>query len=117
MPNRLRTILLMGCCLMVLCHLPQAAFGQGFVNLDFESANVSGFSTGNVPITNALPGWNAYIGESQIDVVLYNTATIGGAGVSLQGPGSPLPYVIAGNYSVLLQGNSLFPVSAAIAQI
>jgi hypothetical protein len=37
--------------------------GQGaFQNLDFEGANVSQTqSPGNVNVTDALPGWNAYV--------------------------------------------------------
>ena len=36
-----------------------SSHGQSFINLDFESANVSGYSPGsiNVPASSALPGW------------------------------------------------------------
>jgi hypothetical protein len=34
-------------------------FSQGFVNLDFGGANVSGYSPGNVPASDAMPGWTA----------------------------------------------------------
>ncbi|MEI2723190.1 MAG: hypothetical protein V9H26_06480 [Verrucomicrobiota bacterium] len=61
MTLRLRNPLLL---LALLVSLSVCAFGQGtFRNLDFESANVTGYSTGGVPITNALPGWTGYIGD------------------------------------------------------
>jgi hypothetical protein len=33
-----------------------------FQNLNFESADVSGFSPGNIPTVGGIPGWTAYIG-------------------------------------------------------
>ncbi len=40
----------------------QPIHAQGtFQNLNFESANLSGYSPGNhVPVSDALPGWSAY---------------------------------------------------------
>jgi hypothetical protein len=82
---------------------PLAVLSQGtFQNLDFESAKVSGYSTGGVPITDALPGWRGYLGISETSIVFYNTVSLGAAAISLQGPGSLFP-PIAGNYSVGLQ--------------
>ncbi len=88
MTLRLRNPLLL---LALLVSLSLCSFGQGtFRNLDFESANVAGYSTGDVPITIALPGWKGYLGTFEIDWVIYNTVSIGAAAISLQGPGSPL---------------------------
>ncbi|MCC6819175.1 MAG: PEP-CTERM sorting domain-containing protein [Verrucomicrobia subdivision 3 bacterium] len=117
MTLRLRNPLLL---LALLVSLSVCAFGQGtFRNLDFESANVTGYSTGGVPITNALPGWKVYLGTFEIDWVLYNDVSIGAAAISLQGPGSSLT-VLQGSYTVFLQpqfggGGPLIPIPA-IAQ-
>jgi hypothetical protein len=118
----LRMILLMGCFLKVFSQPPHVAFGQDFVNLDFEAADVSAYGSGPafVPITNAMPGWQeGYAGGSQLGFgfVIYNTVSLGSAEISLQGPGSSYqPF--QGNYFVLLQPN--YPsgqVIPAIAQV
>lgn len=106
------TILLLGVC----------GYSQGtFVNLGFENPilPLDPNDPSGVPISNALPGWTGYIGANQIQRVFYNTISIGGAAVSLQGPGSLEP-VLQGSYTVFLQAqfSPTFPspVSAAIAQ-
>ena len=98
-----------------------AGYSQGtFQNLNFESANVAGNSTGDVPISNALPGWDGYIGNNQVSQIAYNSVSLGAAVITLQSSSSrPLP--IAGDYSVLLAGqfnpnNVPGRPSAAIAQ-
>jgi hypothetical protein len=92
-----------GTLIILILIIKQNTGAQGFVNLDFESANVSGYSSGSsVPASDAIPGWTAYIGGAPQNNVLYNNATLGDAAVSLQGGGngfSPLE----GQYSVLLQ--------------
>jgi hypothetical protein len=50
------------------------AFAQGFVNLDFESANLSGYSAGSVPATDAIPGWTAYIGGMSLTNITYDAS-------------------------------------------
>lgn len=75
-----------------------------FVNLNFENPILplnpdAGFE---VPITNALPGWSAYVGGIQLDRVAYNTVSLGAASVSFQGPGSLQP-AFDGDYFVILQ--------------
>ena len=49
-----------------LLSLAESCFAQGFMNLNFESANVSGYSppSFSVPITNALPGWSGSYSNS-----------------------------------------------------
>jgi hypothetical protein len=88
-----------------------------FQNLNFESANVSGFSPGSVPFTNALPGWSGYTYGGTNNMAVYNTVGLGSALVTLQGPGSSYP-IAEGNYMVILQGSSGgTPSSAAIGQV
>lgn len=123
-------ILLTGCFLRVLCHPPQAAFGQGFVNLDFESANISGYSPGsmNVPTSDALPGWSAYFiyssnFTSQATAVWYDGISIGGSGISIIDATIGFGLTpIEGQYSVRFQGEYNpanvpgFDIAARIAQ-
>jgi hypothetical protein len=94
---------------------------QGFVNLDFESANASGYSSGTIPTTNAIPGWTAYISGVAQSSILYDDETLSDPAISLQdtnGIYSP----IQGSHSVLLQGqfnpthNSIYTNSVAIGQ-
>lgn len=94
--------------------------GQGsFQNLDFEGAIQPLVRDENfeVPIANALPGWQGYIGSLQVDRVVYNTLSLGSASIELHGPGSSLtPF--HGNYLVAMQ--SSFPggeVTPSIAQV
>jgi hypothetical protein len=56
-----------------LLSLAESGFAQGFVNLDFEAANLSAYGAGPaaVPATNAIPGWTAYLGGvPQTDILL-----------------------------------------------
>jgi len=79
-----------------------------------------------VEASAALPGWTAYVETNQIDRVLHNNLFLSAAGLAVMGPepGSPQNnYRIEGNYTVLLQGGSVFHpglgiafVEAAIAQ-
>jgi hypothetical protein len=47
---------------VVSLALMRNASGQGFVNLDFEGANLSDYGAGSVPAADAIPGWTAYLG-------------------------------------------------------
>lgn len=76
------------------------AFAQGFVNLDFESANLSGYGAGSVPATNAIPGWTAYLGGTNLANINYNESHYGGNQVCLVGSTN-----FQGNYYILLQGS------------
>ena len=91
-------------------------FSQGFVNLNFESANVSGYSPGapgaTVPTQDAFPGWSAYFGppgdatELSLSTVTYDGVTTGGAMISLQDSNAAAPAgPIQGSYSALLVGS------------
>jgi hypothetical protein len=49
-------------CVMVLAAgflAPQIAQAQGFVNLDFENADLSAYGAGSVSVANAIPGWSS----------------------------------------------------------
>jgi hypothetical protein len=95
-----------------LCCNGQA---QGFVNLDFEDANLSGYAAGPVPTSDAVPGWTAggYLGPNQM---LYNNITIGSPNVSIVSSASVFPSPIDGTFSVFLQGGDAPTPSAFISQ-
>ena len=87
---------------------------QGFLNLNFEQANLTGYPPGSsdVPITNALPHWTGYFGSptfgtNQSTQALYDAVLLGSGGISIQDTngniGIPLP--LAGRYSVVLEGS------------
>jgi hypothetical protein len=86
------------------------AFSQGFVNLNFEAANPSGYSPGdgNLQTSVALPGWTAYYSTStttnQANAIWYDTVSIGGAFIALSdtNASSLAPVPLQGSYSLLL---------------
>lgn len=84
------------------------ALGQGaFTNLDFESANVSGYSPGDtyVPVNDAMPGWKAYYGGIQSDTVVYDNASLGAPAISLNDSKFRFGFVpLEGNFSASLEG-------------
>jgi hypothetical protein len=102
-----------------------SAQAQGtFQNLNFESANLSpipsGQYGGDVPITSALPGWNASIGGVAVTQVLQNNYTLGAASIDIFGPNwnSVNPGIIDGNYTVYLQsGENLTETGTANTSI
>jgi hypothetical protein len=97
--------------------------GQGFVNLDFESAIIVNDPQGSYPWSvygsDAIPGWTAYIAGTPVSDIWYNEVPLGAPEVTLQGTnnilGRPL---IGGNYFVMLWGAFNNPTggSAAIGQ-
>jgi hypothetical protein len=96
-------------------------FSQGFVNLNFESANAAGYSPGSIPVSNAIPGWSAYISGVAQSSVLYDSETGSDPAVSLQDTNN-FYSINQGAYSVLLQGqfnpshNAIYTNSVAIGQ-
>jgi hypothetical protein len=92
-----------------LLIFPSAQAQVGFQNLNFESATLapipSGQYGGEVPISSALPGWNASIGGVSLTQVLQNNYTLGEAMIDVLGPSWSFtePGIINGNYSVYLQ--------------
>ena len=104
--------------------LAEAGFAQSFVNLDFESTNLSGYPLfSDVPISAAMPGWSGYYSTTtatgQTSVVSYDGISIGGAIISII-DSNAMPYgfsPIQGKFSAALfgQGHST-PVSSTINQ-
>jgi hypothetical protein len=95
---------------------------QAFQNLDFESATVSNLPAGDsefVSVTDALPGWTAYIGTNQLTQVGHNYITLGDANVGIWGPdyGFGLP-PLQGSYTAILQAGAFQGdgLGASIAQ-
>jgi hypothetical protein len=82
--------------------------GQGtFQNLDFES--VRGYLPplgGGVYTTNALPGWNAYYGTSQLSDIAYDVYAAYPR-VGLWDTNYASFFIIQGKYSVSLGGGSI----------
>jgi hypothetical protein len=107
-----------GCLALVLSGALSAQAQGTFENLDFESANVSSYSSSNyIPTTNAIPGWTAYLGGTPQDYIYYNYETLSDAAVSLQGTNG-IYQPIQGRFFVLLEATYLAPaaVTAAIGQ-
>ena len=79
------------------------------MNLNFESANLSPYGVGPaiVPVTDAIPGWTAYIsGAPQTDIA-YNGASLGGAQINIESAANPNGFpTIQGNYFIWLEPNS-----------
>ena len=117
------------CLVAVALALLRNVSGQSFVNLNFESAQVSGYAQGTyIPFTNALPGWNGYAisqnsGKQLITQAYFNATqpliglppqiSLQTSNVTSVAPGF-LP--IQGNYSVLLQAALPGQSNAAIGQ-
>jgi hypothetical protein len=88
----------------------QAGFSQGFVNLDFESAQIkpiagSPFYPYGVATTNALPGWTAtaYANTTPLTSIAYNFFLLLGneSEINLMATNG---LQISGGFSALLQG-------------
>ena len=105
-----------------------SSFSQDFVNLDFNSAQLSAYGTGPayVPASNAIPGWTGYLGTDQQGTMLYNSLSSGDGNLSIVGTNQP-SFVYAApipgnNYTVVLQpgpdrnSSSLESVNASIVQ-
>ena len=75
---------------------------QGFINLNFESANLTGYpQTSPVPAANAFPGWTV-----NAQYIIYDDASLGGASISIMDANGYPPYPIQGNYfAFLASGN------------
>ena len=101
-------------------------YSQGFINLNFESANIPGSTeVGSlVPISAGLPGWSGYYISSastdQETQVAYDGISIGGAVISILDINAaqygPNFNPIEGRYSAALFGEGGVPVSTMISQ-
>src|SRR6266404_7710815 len=114
--------LLAVCLVVVVCSSTEEAAAQGtssFQNLNFESANLLGYSPGvdQVPTTAALPGWSAFYGSSPSSTVAYDGISLGGAVISILDARSPTFAPLNGNYSACLFGaGGQFPDAVTISQ-
>jgi hypothetical protein len=97
----------------LLFAVVQNGYGQGFVNLDFESAQIipaSGSLPNGIDTTNALPGWTIFVGATRQSQITYNNPALGATWVYLNATNGAN---ISGNFSVVLQGG----LSASAASI
>src|SRR5215212_1415560 len=101
--------------LSLLLSVATNVFGQQFVNLGFESANVSGAAPPfyTVPLTNAFPGWQAsgfyHIGSFNQTFSISQNAYYNGTdmdqitlGIYNALNSSPLKHPVFGNYSAYI---------------
>jgi hypothetical protein len=78
--------------------LAQAGNSQGFINLNFESANLTGYSQGNtIPAANAFPGWTV-----NAQYITYDAPSLSGASISIMDINGYPPGPIQGNYWAFL---------------
>jgi hypothetical protein len=99
----------------LLCRVGHA---QGFVNLNFEAANIvpdpnSSYFPYGIATTNALPGWNANISGSYnqgLSDIIYDTFTLGSPGITILDTNAPDggSSVIQGRYTMVLQATAGF---------
>jgi hypothetical protein len=79
----------------------QPGFAQGFVNLDFESANLTGLPTGSVPAANAFPGWTV-----NAQYIIYDDVSLSGNSISIMDANGYPPFPIQGNYFAFLNSGN-----------
>jgi hypothetical protein len=88
-----------------------------FQNMDFEAANLSGYTSAigsPIPVSDALPGWNAYYDGVSASAVWHNTASLGSGVIAINDAEYLYGFVpLEGVYSVGLQG---FGGTASIGQ-
>ena len=88
----------------LLLLLSGLCFGhaQGFINLDFESAKLTGYSPGNlVPATNAFPGWTVNA------IIIYDNLSLSGESASICDTNNPtlIPAIQGRYFAILTSGN------------
>ena len=86
---------------------------QGFANLDFESANLTGYpQTSPVPAANAFPGWTV-----NAQYIIYDDISLSGESISIvgQAPPNSFPPIQGAYYALLVAGNN--PVGATSISI
>lgn len=101
-----------------------SALAQGtFQNLNFESAQVAGYSPGaSIPISAGLPGWAAGVtGTNKTATIIYDYISLGAGFISICDTGASTFYLtftpIEGKFSVDLFSQGLAsPFSTSISQ-
>jgi hypothetical protein len=98
-----------------------SAMGQGtFQNLNFEAAQVAGYSPGAaIPIIAGLPGWAAGVeGTNKSVTVAYDTLSLGGALISINDVNTGYGFApIEGTFSAYLFSQGLSsPIATSISQ-
>jgi|ERR1044071_3540464 hypothetical protein len=77
-----------------------AVYSQGFMNLDFEAANVQNLPYPGlgelVDATNGVPGWSISP-TAGLNLMAHNGMPLGGAGVAILGPDWPSSQILQGN--------------------
>jgi hypothetical protein len=104
--RRITTILAVAATFIISAH------GQGFLNLNFESAYNLPYPTNEVPLsvsaTNALPDWTAYNGSPPIGSILtsfyYVSNNFPGSSSPVELEGGSL--ALSGDFSIGLYGSS-----------
>ena len=84
----------------LLCH------GQGFINLNFESANVVVLPPGQSEFVTpaiAFPGWQLFWGALPATQVSHNSEAIGSVRTAILDPNYSLTPSLEGNFSIMLQ--------------
>ena len=98
-------------------------FGQGFVNLNFESATISNHAEiGSYAYTAIVSGWtygqNYNYVNGNPDSIPYNNTALDAAAVNLEGTNNLFgPSAIQGKYSIFVQGGSQFAYTTNGASI
>jgi hypothetical protein len=86
--------------LLILCQSGQA---QGFVDLNFEDANLTGYpQTSAVPAADAFPGWTV-----SAQYILHDNVSLSGDSISIIGTNPPYggPVIQGAYYATLASGN------------
>jgi hypothetical protein len=89
---------------------------QGFLNLNFESADIitNGAPEYQAVASDAIPGWTAYVGGNAQTYIVYNTISLGATSISILGANGGPP-ALDGQYSVELYGG-VTDTAASISQ-
>ncbi|MDR3459668.1 MAG: hypothetical protein P4N60_19740 [Verrucomicrobiae bacterium] len=84
--------------LFILLAVGQIGFTQGFVNLNFESAQIKNLTGNQIPAANAFPSWTV-----NAPYIYYDDLSLSGQSISICDQNSPIfPSQIQGNYYALL---------------
>jgi hypothetical protein len=88
----------------LLCGSGYSGLAQDFQNLDFESANLTGYPPGStVPASNAFPGWTV-----NAQYIIYDDVSLSGNSISIFDSNPPLnaPPIQGAYYAALASGNT-----------